>query len=137
MYFKPGIASSGLDVVREFGIDDGYFASVRMPTFLDNLARDNAWQRQNALGVEVGSSETRNLVMKKPFSPSSVNKPAFNITGPGFVQHSRDFDNDICAHEHSIGNETQNSTNGLLVQREDAWLATRRSGFNSPAGPLN
>jgi hypothetical protein len=22
---------------------------------------------------------------------------------------------------------------GLLVQREDAWLATRKSGFNSPA----
>ena len=26
---------------------------------------------------------------------------------------------------------------GRLVQREDAWLATRRSGFDSPAGPLN
>ncbi len=26
---------------------------------------------------------------------------------------------------------------GLLVQREDAWLAPRRSGFNSPAGPMN
>ena len=26
---------------------------------------------------------------------------------------------------------------GLLVQREDAWLATRKSGFDSPAGPLN
>ena len=25
---------------------------------------------------------------------------------------------------------------GLLVQREDAWLATRKSGFDSPAGPL-
>ena len=25
---------------------------------------------------------------------------------------------------------------GRLVQREDAWLATRRSGFDSPAGPL-
>ena len=27
--------------------------------------------------------------------------------------------------------------NGRLVQREDAWPATRKSGFNSPAGPLN
>ena len=27
-------------------------------------------------------------------------------------------------------------TIGRLVQREDAWLATRRSGFDSPAGPL-
>ena len=26
---------------------------------------------------------------------------------------------------------------GRLVQREDAWPATRRSGFDSPAGPLN
>jgi hypothetical protein len=26
---------------------------------------------------------------------------------------------------------------GRLVQREDAWPATRRSGFDSPAGPMN
>jgi hypothetical protein len=26
---------------------------------------------------------------------------------------------------------------GLLVQWKDAWPATRRSGFNSPAGPLS
>jgi hypothetical protein len=24
-------------------------------------------------------------------------------------------------------------TNGLLVQRDDVWLATRKSGFDSPA----
>src|SRR5688500_2609309 len=28
------------------------------------------------------------------------------------------------------------TSQGRLVQREDAWLATRRSGFDSPAGPL-
>src|SRR5262249_34202041 len=29
------------------------------------------------------------------------------------------------------------SRDGRLVQWEDAWLATRRSGFDSPAGPLS
>src|SRR5436305_220996 len=32
---------------------------------------------------------------------------------------------------------TSVTDNGRLVQREDAWPATRRSGFDSPAGPLN
>lgn len=31
---------------------------------------------------------------------------------------------------------SRHNTNGRLVKWEDAWLATRKSGFDSPAGPL-
>jgi hypothetical protein len=44
------------------------------------------------------------------------------------VERETGFDSrtDLCVTE-------KHKTFGLLVQREDAWFAPRRSGFNSPA----
>jgi hypothetical protein len=40
-------------------------------------------------------------------------------------------------HPGDGGSIPSGMTDGRLVQREDAWPATRRSGFDSPAGPLS
>ena len=42
---------------------------------------------------------------------------------------------DLCGESEARGSELieRDGSNGLLVQREDVWLATRKSGFDSPA----